>query len=478
VGFAKGHEIGGILLHRRGIGKQLEAERKPAPVVHAKTVAAVSKKEKQQGEVKEHKALQIETRPGSYQQELDAKVDALQKLLIGCSDMPLPATQVFASPPENFRMRVEFDIAQTNGSPDYAMHVGKDLVTVHSYPMCCKLISEELMPTVLRALREELLLRERLFQINFHATLHGDAVVSLLYRTPMDRTGRRQRMLAQAEAREAAGKADDTKLTEEWRSAAERLSRTLNGASIIGRTRGNKQVIGRAWVEEELMVSGIPKPLKYRQLESFFSQSNATVCQHMLSWARAVSFADDAVLGTLGSPRNDDLLELYCGNGNFCVALAPLFRKVFATEMVKELLDTARQNAEANNIANLSVGRVSAEELALAMEGVRKFTRLEHVDLSSYDFKTVLVDPPRAGLGPDVATSLARFPRIVYVSCNPESLRDDLKVLSKTHAIRRLAAFDQFPYTDHLEMGILLVRHECQEQSEGSKIVAERTGKM
>merc|ERR1712014_407115 len=107
----------------------------------------------------------------------------------------------------------------------------------------------------------------------------------------------------------------------------------------------------------------------------------------------------------------------------------------------------------------ISTGRVSAEELVLAMSGTRSFCRLEHIDLSSYDLRTVLVDPPRAGLGPEVAKLLSsRFERIVYISCNPESLRDDLHELCKTHDIRRLAAFDQFAYTSHLEMGVLLVR--------------------
>mmetsp|Transcript_29658 Transcript_29658/g.84834 ORF Transcript_29658/g.84834 Transcript_29658/m.84834 type:complete len:495 (+) Transcript_29658:43-1527(+) len=434
---------------------QWEANRQAAPVVHAKTSAA--KKSKAPEKPKEQKGLQIDTRPGSYQEELKDKAAAMQALLGSFCKLPPSATEVFESPPEHFRMRVEFDIKHTDAGPNYAMHVGKELVVVDSYPMCCKLISEVLMPNVLKALREELVLRQSLFQINFHATLHGDAMVSLLYRTRFCRTERKQRMLEQGEAKEAFVKAEDSKLTAEWEEAAVRLSTALSGASIIGRTRGHKRVVGRMWVDEELQVVGAASPLRYRQLEGFFSQSNASVCQHMLAWARAVAYADDAALGAAGPPRDDDLLELYCGNGNFCVALAPFFRQVFATEMVKELLDAAKQNAEDNGVSNISVGRVSAEELALAMDGLRTFTRLEHVDLKSFDFKTVLVDPPRAGLGPEVAASLARFPRIVYISCNPETLRNDLDVLCKTHDIRRLAAFDQFPYTDHLEMGILLV---------------------
>lgn len=135
-----------------------------------------------------------------------------------------------------------------------------------------------------------------------------------------------------------------------------------------------------------------------------------------------------------------------------------MFRKVLATELVKALIDAAHENASANGVTNLAFARVSAEELGLAMDGKRTFNRLKDVDLGSYKFNTVLVDPPRAGMGPEVSLFLSRFPRIIYISCSPVTLRADLDVLCQTHDIRRLAAFDQFPYTDHLELGVLLVR--------------------
>jgi len=181
----------------------------------------------------------------------------------------------------------------------------------------------------------------------------------------------------------------------------------------------------------------------------------------MLSWARAVAARDDAAVGEASAPaRNDDLLELYCGNGNFSIALAPFFRRVLATEVVKVLVDTALVNAELNAVSNVAFGRVSAEEFAEALSGSREFSRMSHIDLKAYDLGTVLVDPPRAGLGKEVSEFLTRFRRIVYISCNPSTLLDDLTILAKTHTIKRLAVFDQFPYTDHLEMGILLVQRE------------------
>ena len=75
---------------------------------------------------------------------------------------------------------------------------------------------------------------------------------------------------------------------------------------------------------------------------------------------------------------------------------------------------------------------------------------------------TLLVDPPRAGLD-EASTSLAaRFARVLYISCNPTTLARDVSALTATHDVVRLAAFDQFPYTPHLEAGVLLERRPAK----------------
>jgi tRNA (uracil-5-)-methyltransferase len=186
----------------------------------------------------------------------------------------------------------------------------------------------------------------------------------------------------------------------------------------------------------------------YTQLEGAFSQPNARVCEKMLGWAYEV---------TRGS-GSKDLCELYCGNGCFTVALAPNFRRVLATELTKPSVELAELNLAANSLSNVRVARLSAEEFASAFSGTRKFQRLDGLDLAQYDFGTLLVDPPRSGLD-DACRALApRFARILYVSCCPETLARDLRVLKATHRVVRAAAFDQFPYTPHLEAAVLLER--------------------
>ena len=72
------------------------------------------------------------------------------------------------------------------------------------------------------------------------------------------------------------------------------------------------------------------------------------------------------------------------------------------------------------------------------------------------DFQTVLVDPPRAGLDSETLQMVSAYSRIIYISCNPETLIENLDYLTKTHDVTAAAMFDQFPYTDHVETGVVL----------------------
>ncbi|MDX1398540.1 MAG: tRNA (uridine(54)-C5)-methyltransferase TrmA, partial [Oceanospirillum sp.] len=69
-----------------------------------------------------------------------------------------------------------------------------------------------------------------------------------------------------------------------------------------------------------------------------------------------------------------------------------------------------------------------------------------------------LVDPPRAGLDENTVQQIAQYDNIIYVSCNPDTLHENMQVLNKTHKVVRFAMFDQFPYTHHIESGVFMVR--------------------
>lgn len=98
---------------------------------------------------------------------------------------------------------------------------------------------------------------------------------------------------------------------------------------------------------------------------------------------------------------------------------------------------------------------LSSAVLPRDTKGTQKSRALERlgVRFEDFHFDTVLVDPPRSGVDPSTCELLSRFRHIVYFSCSLETLRRDLAVLTQTHRITRVAAFDQFPGTRHLESG-------------------------
>lgn len=354
--------------------------------------------------------------PSSYTTQLDAKVARLRELL---APFGAPEPAVFDSPREHYRLRAEFRLWREDGQRHYAMFAPGEkhkAILIDDFPIASQRINA-LMPRLKAAWQASEELGNRLFQVEFLTTLAGDAMVTLCYHRPLDKA---------------------------WEVAARQLAEDL-GVSIIGRSKGKRLVIGRDYAVEKLDVAG--RVFSYRQPEGAFTQPNGAVNQKMLSWA----------FEAIGE-RDDDLLELYCGNGNFTLPLATRVRKVLATEISKTSVNAALSNLDENAVDNVRLVRLSAEELTQALNEVRPFRRLEGIDLKSYAFGTVFVDPPRAGMDPDTCELTRRFERILYISCNPETLAANIAQLQDTHRIERCALFDQFPYTHHMESGVLLVR--------------------
>ncbi len=354
--------------------------------------------------------------PDAYAAQLAAKQQRLHELL---APFAAPPAQVFASPLSHYRLRAEFRLWREQEERHYAMFEAGDKHTpilINDFPIASQRINT-LMPPLKAAWQASRVLSFKLFQVEFLTTLAGDALITLCYHRPLDA---------------------------EWQAEAEQLATRL-GVSLVGRSRGQRLVIGRDYVEEEMTVAG--RTFRYRQPEGAFTQPNGTVCQHMLQWAYDI----------LG-PRNDDLLELYCGNGNFTLPLSTRVRKVLATEISKTSVNAALANLADNAIDNIELVRLSAEELTQALNEVRPFRRLAGIDLKSYDFGAVFVDPPRAGMDPDTCELTRRFDNILYISCNPETLARDIARLNDTHQVTQCALFDQFPWTHHMESGVLLQR--------------------
>lgn len=379
--------------------------------------------------------IAISPDPTQYEEQFTEKERTLAALLepfypTSATSNPSPF-DVFRSPALHYRMRAEFKIWHQDDNSHYAVFNngrGQPPTFVENFPTASLSINK-LMPALKAAFLSNEILRHRLFQIEFLSTLAGDMLVTMIYHKP---------------------------LTDEWIAAANTISQQLN-IKIIGRSKKQKLVLQHDYVEEifdlDLKSADQTKQqrLTYRQLEGCFSQPNGNICQDMLKWAIETT-------QNLSSTKENsrDLLELYCGNGNFTVALAQNFRRVLATEISKPLTTAAILNCEKNNVDNVELVRMSAEDISSALNGEREFRRLKEIDLKEYDFSTVFVDPPRAGLDKATEKMIQQFDSILYISCNPHTLADNLKTLTETHTIERTAFFDQFPYTEHMEAGVFL----------------------
>ncbi len=355
-------------------------------------------------------------KPENYSQLLHHKV-AINLALF--EQFELPEIEVFSSAPLAYRMRAEFRLWHQDEDLYYAMFKSAQPKTpcrIDSFSIG-SLSIQRLMPILLERLQANPTLRNRLFQTEFLSSQTGQTIITLIYHR---------------------------QLNEDWLGEARKLAGDLN-VQLIGRSRKQKLIVENDYIEESLAIDG--QQYYYRQYEQAFTQPNAGVNEKMIAWAKALN--QDPVT---------DLIELYCGNGNFTIPLAENFRKVLATEISKTSVKAAEFNLQRNNVNNVNMVRMSAEDISKALQGEREFRRLQNIDLSEFIFSTIFVDPPRAGLDQFSESLVTQFDNIIYISCNPQTLNENLKQICKTHSIEKLAFFDQFPYTEHMESGVYLKR--------------------
>ena len=143
-----------------------------------------------------------------------------------------------------------------------------------------------------------------------------------------------------------------------------------------------------------------------------------------------------------GLSGSEVVYDLYTGTGTIAQFVAAKASKVIGIEYVPEAIEDAKLNASANGITN-------CEFFAGDMKDV-----LDAEFIGEHGQPDVIIlDPPRAGIHPDVAkVILAAAPKtIVYVSCNPASQARDLAVLCEKYDITAVQPVDMFPHTHHVE---------------------------
>ncbi len=179
--------------------------------------------------------------------------------------------------------------------------------------------------------------------------------------------------------------------------------------------------------------------LKFAISSKSFFQINTPQTESLYS--KAMEYA--------GITKDDVVVDAYCGIGTISLIAAQKAKHVYGVEIVADAIEMAEFNAKLNDIDNISFEVGTAEDvMAKWVNGGLK------VDV-------LIVDPPRKGLDNNfIDSALETKPkRIVYISCNPETLARDLKVFtSSDYVIEAIQPVDLFPHTLHVETVVLMSR--------------------
>lgn len=198
------------------------------------------------------------------------------------------------------------------------------------------------------------------------------------------------------------------------------------------------------WPDDHELKFRLPeRGLRYRFAPLDFIQVNDGLNSAMIEHA----------LSLLALTRDDLVLDLFCGLGNFSLPLAQQAGRVVGVEGEGGLVRRACDNAIANRLNNVEFSVADLAGDLSAAEWVQK------------PYTAVLIDPPRTGA--QALLEQLRFPharRVVYVSCHPGSLARDARILSERHGYRLAAAgvMDMFPHTAHVESIALFERPETR----------------
>ncbi len=177
--------------------------------------------------------------------------------------------------------------------------------------------------------------------------------------------------------------------------------------------------------------------IKFKVGPKSFYQTNSEQAYELYKVAR--NFAD--------IKPDEHVYDLYTGTGTIANFVAAKAKHVVGIEYVPEAIDDAKVNSEINSIKNTSFFAGDIKDL------------LTEAFMHEQGYPDVVIlDPPRAGVHPDVLDSIlhANPKRIVYVSCNPASQARDIAILDKGYKVTQVQPVDMFPHTHHVENVVLM----------------------
>ena len=152
---------------------------------------------------------------------------------------------------------------------------------------------------------------------------------------------------------------------------------------------------------------------------------------------------------SLKNSKTKRMIDLFCGSGFFSILFGEFFEEIYGFDIVKSSIEKAYERCK-QEFPEKEIRFQILDLLSLKEDKVSHLFTLEDT--------TLFLDPPRSGLGDALSRkiSVGMFSKILYISCNPESQKNDLEVLKENFKISRGLITDPYPHTPHLESVLLL----------------------
>jgi len=222
------------------------------------------------------------------------------------------------------------------------------------------------------------------------------------------------------------------------------------GISVNSNRKNTNVILGDSyrllWGEEYL--EDVMCSLTLRLSPASFYQVNRSVAEKLYSLA-----ADKA-----GLSGEETLLDLFCGAGTIGLSMAHRVKRLFGVDIVPDAIENARYNAERNGITNAQFA------VADAADGEGLFAAARKALGDDFYASVIVLDPPRKGCSRELLSAVAEHSpqRIVYISCNPDTLARDIVILRELgYDTDTVTPVDMFPGTGHVESVVCLSREKA-----------------
>lgn len=190
---------------------------------------------------------------------------------------------------------------------------------------------------------------------------------------------------------------------------------------------------GRDYIVEELL------GLKFKISAFSFFQTNSLGAEKIYEIVRNYA----------GNIDNKIVYDLFSGTGTIGQIMAPVAAKVYGIELIEEAVESAKENAELNGLENC---KFIAGDV---------FVKVDELKALGEKPDIIILDPPRVGVSEKALSKIINFgaDTIVYVSCKPSSLVDNLNQLMKAgYKVEKATCVDLFPGTPHVETICRLIK--------------------